>query len=113
MLCRNWSSCDEDVGDVGEEKLVDRAGTTNGTKSAVLHSIRLPFFDELWFLTTSPMLSITVIIAKFPSGRTAGVSSRSIVVTKKSNSPTYTVASCFVRTLEGEMKVVLSFSLSL
>ena len=39
-------SCDEDVGEVGEdelEELVDRPGTMNGTSFAVLQSIFLPF----------------------------------------------------------------------
>ena len=30
------------------EELVNRPGTTKGTLFAVLHCIRLPFFDELW-----------------------------------------------------------------
>ena len=54
--------------------------------------------DELWFLTTGPTVRIPVIFQEFSSGRTAGVSSRSITVTNKSNSLTYTVASSFVST---------------
>ena len=45
-------SCDEDVGDVGEdelEELVDRPGTTSGTQFAVLQSIFLPFWMRCGF----------------------------------------------------------------
>ena len=44
------------------------------------------------------MVIFPVIFAEFPSERTGGVSSRSITVTNKSNSLTYTVASSFVCT---------------
>ena len=54
-------------------------------------------FDEMWFLTTGPVVVKPVIFA-FPSERTAGVSSRSFTVTNKSTSLTYTVASSFVST---------------
>ena len=49
-------------------------------------------------LTIDPVVRISVIFAGFPSERTAGVSSRSFTVTKKSHSLTYTVASSFVCT---------------
>ena len=61
-------SCDEDVGEVGEdevEELVDRPGMTNGTWFDVSQLNFLPFFDEMWFLTTGPMVSIPVIFAGF------------------------------------------------
>ena len=62
------ASCDDDAGEAGEdelEELVDRPGTTNGTSFSVLHFIRLSFFDELWFLTTGPLVGISVIFAEF------------------------------------------------
>ena len=65
---RVTASCDEDVGDVGEDELeehVDRRGTTNDTWFAVLHSIFLAIFDEMWFLATGPMEIIPVLFAEF------------------------------------------------
>ena len=51
-------------------------------------------FDEIWFLTAGPMVCIPMILTELPEG----VSSRSITVTNKSNSLTYTVASSLVCT---------------
>ena len=62
-----------------EEELVDKPGTTIGTKFSVLHCIRIPFlmrcgflqlifpaiFDENWFFTTGPTVIIPVIFAEF------------------------------------------------
>ena len=52
-------SCLEGVMDVEEgkleEELVDKPGTTIGTKFSVLHCIRIPFFNEMWFLTVDPL----------------------------------------------------------
>ena len=45
----------------------------------------------------------------FPSERTAGVSSRSIAVTNKTNSLTYTVASSFVSTSPSTVTTVVGF----
>ena len=49
-----WSiSCLESVMDVEEwnleEELAAKTGTTIGTKFSVLHCIRIPFFNEMWF----------------------------------------------------------------
>ena len=61
-------SCDEDVGEVGEdevEELVDRPGTTKGTQFVVLQLIFLPVLMRCGFLTTGPMVFIPVIFAEF------------------------------------------------
>ena len=47
-----------------EEELVDKPRTTIGTKFSVLHCIRIPFFNEMWFLTVDPFIRISVFIAK-------------------------------------------------
>ena len=48
-----------------EEELVDKPGTTIGTKFSVLHCIRIPFFfSEMWFLTVDPLVRVSVSIAK-------------------------------------------------
>ena len=39
-----------------DEELVDKPGTTIGTKISVLHCIRIPFFNEKWFLTVDPFV---------------------------------------------------------
>ena len=39
-----------------EEELVDKPGTTIGTKFSVLHCIRIPFLNEMWFLTVDPLV---------------------------------------------------------
>ena len=53
-------SCLKGVMGVGvgmlEEELSDKPGTTIGTKFSVLHCIRIPFFDEMWFLTVDPLV---------------------------------------------------------
>ena len=38
--------------------------TTIGTKFSVLQIIRIPSFNEMWFLTTDPFTGISVFIAK-------------------------------------------------
>ena len=61
-------SCDEDAGEASAdefEESVDRPGTTNATWFTVLQSIFLPLFDEMWFLTTGPMVIIPVIFVEF------------------------------------------------
>ena len=66
-------------------------------------------FDEMWFLTTGPMVVVPWSSQSFPSERTPGVSSRSITVTSKSNSRTYTVASSFVSTSPLAVATVVGF----
>ena len=56
-----WSiSCFEGVMDVEEgklaEKLVDKPGTTVGTKFSVLPCIRTPFLMRCGFLTVDPLV---------------------------------------------------------
>ena len=68
-----------------EEELVDKPGTTIGTKFSVLHCIRVPFFNEMWFLTVDPFISASVFIAKLASDKTAGGSSRTFIVKNISN----------------------------
>ena len=52
----------------------------------------------MWILTTGPTVSVPWSSQSFPSERTAGVPSRSITVTNKSNSLTFSVASSLVCT---------------
>ena len=47
-----------------EEELVDKPGTTIGTKFSVLHCIRIPFSMRCVFLTVDPFVRISVFIAK-------------------------------------------------
>ena len=53
-------SCFEGVVDVGEgeleEELVDKPGTTIGTKFSVSHCIRTPFLMRCVFLTIDPLV---------------------------------------------------------
>ena len=63
------ASCDEDVGEVGDcelEELVDRPGTTNVRRGAFRPST---ISNELWFLTTIPMVIVPMIFAEFPCER--------------------------------------------
>ena len=46
-----------------DEELDDKRGTTIGTKFSV-HCIRIPFLNEMWFLTVDPFIRIYVFIAK-------------------------------------------------
>ena len=40
-----------------EEELVDKQGTTIGTKFSVLHCVRIPFLMRCgWFLTSDPLV---------------------------------------------------------
>ena len=62
-------SCDEDVEVLGEddvEELVDRPGTTNGTKFDILQLMFLPFWVRCGFLTTGPMVCTPMIFAELP-----------------------------------------------
>ena len=48
-----------------EEELVDKPGTTIGTKFSVMHFIRTPFlFNEMLFLTGDPFVRVSVFIEK-------------------------------------------------
>ena len=58
----------------------------------------LVVLDEKWFLATRPMVIVPNSSLIVPCDRTAFVSSRSITVTNKANSRTYTVASSFAST---------------
>ena len=91
------------------EELVDRPGTTNGTQFAILQWILLPFLVRCGF---GPLVQWQVYpwsSQSFPSERTAGVSSRSITVTNRSNSSTYTVASFLVCTSPLAVITVVGF----
>ena len=48
-----WLSRLKDVLEVHEdpEDELDKPGTAIGTKFSVLHCIRIPFLNEMWFLT--------------------------------------------------------------
>ena len=64
-----WSiSCLEGVVDVEEgkleEELVDKLGTTIGTKFSVLQLYSNPVFNEMCFLTVDPVVRVSVCIAK-------------------------------------------------
>ena len=45
-----------EVGKLEEEELADKPRTTIGTKFSVLHCIRIPFFNEMGFLTVNPFI---------------------------------------------------------
>ena len=47
-----------------EKELFDKRRSTIGTKFSVLHCIRIPFFNEMWFLTVDPFIRVSVFIAK-------------------------------------------------
>ena len=53
LLTSSTESCDDDVDEAGEgvveEELADKSGTTNGTKSAILQLILLPFLVRCGF----------------------------------------------------------------
>ena len=102
LLTSNAEPCDEDDDEVGVgvvEELVDKPGTTNGTKFDKLQPILLSFlwwdvgFWPLVQWEENPWSS-----QSFPRERIVGVSSRSITLTNKSNSLTFTVASSLVST---------------
>ena len=63
---RNDSPVSIGVFEVDEdpEEELDKPGTTMGTKFSVSHCIRIPFFNEMWFLTIDPFVGIPVFIAK-------------------------------------------------
>ena len=47
-----------------EEELVDKPGTTIGTKFSFVALFPNPYFNEMWFLTIDPFIRISVFIAK-------------------------------------------------
>ena len=61
------ASCGKDVGDVGEAEL-EKPVDGQGQRSYVVRRVAFyssSIFDELWFLTTGPMVGIHVIFAEF------------------------------------------------
>ena len=81
-----------------EEELVDKPGTTIGTKFSVLHRIRIPFLNEMWFLTVDPLVRISVFIAKLSERQDCWRILEDFIVKNISNSLTYTIASSCVCT---------------
>ena len=78
-----WSiSCLEGVMDVEEskleEELVDKPGTTIGTKFSVLHCIRIPFKMRCGFWPLIHSCEYPCSSQSFPSDKTAGVSSKDL-----------------------------------
>ena len=79
-----WSiSCLEGVMDVEEgkleEELVDKTGTTIGTKFSVLHCFRIPFLMRCGFWPLIHSYEYPCSSQSFPSDKTAGVSSRTFM----------------------------------
>ena len=106
-----WSiSCIEGVMDVEEcqleEELVDKPGTTTGTKFSVLHCIRIPFSIWCVFWPLIHSCEYPCSPQSFPSDKTAGVSSRTFIVMNISNSLTYTIASSCVCTSPLAVKTI-------
>ena len=81
-----------------EEELVDKPGTTIGTKFSVLHCIRIPFLMRCGFGPLIHSEEYPCSSQSFPSERTAGVSSKTFIVKNISSSLTYTAASSCVCT---------------
>ena len=81
-----------------EEQLVDKPGTTIGTKFSVLHCIRIPFLRRCGFRPLIHSDEYPCSSQGFLSDKTAGVFSRTFFVKNISNSLTYTVASSCVCT---------------
>ena len=99
---KEWLSCFKGVMDVEgwelEEELVDKPGTTIGTKFSVLHCFRIPFLMRCGFWPLIYSWEYPFSSQSFPSVKTAGVSSKTFIVKNISNSLTYTVASSCVCT---------------
>ena len=74
-------------------------GQRNGTQFDLLQSIILPFLVRCGFWLLVQWWVYPWFSHSFPRERTARISSRSITVTNKSNSLTYTLASPLVCTL--------------
>ena len=58
-------SFDVDVEDELLPELDDKPGTPRGTKLSVLHLKFLPLFGQPWFLTTDPLIDITILFEEF------------------------------------------------
>ena len=86
-------SCDKDDGEEGEGAV---PRTTNGTQFYILQSSLLPFLMRCGFWPQIQWYVYPWSSQSFPKERTAGVSSRSITVTNKSNCLTFSVASSLV-----------------
>ena len=69
-----------------------------GTKFSVLHRIRIPFLMRCGFWPLIYSYEYKCSSQSLPSGKTAGVSSKTFIVKNISNSWTYTVASSCVCT---------------
>ena len=103
-------SCDEDVGQVDEEEeLVDKPSTTNGTWFGVSRWNFLPILMRCGFWPFVQWKLYPKSSQSFPSERTAGVFSRSINVTNKSSSLTYTIASSFAGTSPLAVTTIIEF----
>ena len=70
------------------EEVVDKPGTTIGTKFSVLHCIRIPFLMSCVFWPLIHSYEYPCSSRNFPSDKTAGVSSRTSIVKNASNSLT-------------------------
>ena len=57
MLTKQMKMSEDEV-----EELVDRPGTTNGHVVRFFHLILSPFFGEMWFLTTGPVVGVPMIL---------------------------------------------------
>ena len=66
-----------------EEELVDKPGSTIGTKISVLHCIRIPFFMRCGFWPLIHSQEYSCSSQSFPIDNTAGVFSRTLIVKKK------------------------------
>ena len=92
-----WSvtvSCVREVD--GAEELVDKTRYDEWYMIWCVAMKFLAIFDEMWFLATRPMVTVPLFFTEFSQvKKNVGVFSRSITVTKKSNSRTCTVPSSF------------------
>ena len=71
-----------------EEELVDKPGTTIGTKFSVSHCIRISFLLRCGFSPLIHSYQYPCSSQSFPSDKTAGVPSRTIIVKNIPNSLT-------------------------
>ena len=62
-------SCDEDAGKVSEDELEELCRWTRDNEGYVVRRIAIDLpaiFDDMWFLTTGPMVGIPMIFAELP-----------------------------------------------